>query len=149
VCADGSLVWFSSERLYQKLMEAHGDTYNQPLDWVWDSCGRVRGWTEGAEGDYYPIGWTTVSSNPDTSETKSKTKQHKWTDFGPEHMCSSVNMAWIASVGEDVFRPVETWCPREEAYWWGGWANGKSPSQSLKGWRPRWRGIEKRTTFGM
>jgi hypothetical protein len=48
---------------------------------VGDQYGRVRGRTEGAEGDGNPIGRTTVSTNPDSlelSETKPKTKEHTW-----------------------------------------------------------------------
>jgi hypothetical protein len=48
--------------------------------------GRVRGRTEGAEGDYNPIGKTTVSTNwtPQSSQRLSqKPKEHTWADLWP------------------------------------------------------------------
>jgi hypothetical protein len=46
-----------------------------------DSSGRVRGRIKRTEGDGKPIGRTTVSTNPDSSEhpeTKPPTKEHTW-----------------------------------------------------------------------
>ena len=48
---------------------------------VADSYGRVRGRTEGAEGDGNPIARPTVSTNQnpwELSETKQPTKEHTW-----------------------------------------------------------------------
>jgi hypothetical protein len=47
-----------------------------------DLYGRIRGKTEGAEGDYNPIGKTTVSANKRTPlralRTKQPTKEYTW-----------------------------------------------------------------------
>ena len=63
------------------LTETDADTYSQPLTEVREPYGRVRGRTEGAEGDGNPIG-RIVSTNPDSwelQETKPPTKEHTWT----------------------------------------------------------------------
>ena len=56
---------------------------------VGDPYERVRGRTEGAEGDGNPIG-RTISTNPDSwelQETKPPTKEHKWVGLRPQaHM---------------------------------------------------------------
>ena len=36
--------------------------------------------------------------------------------WDPQHMCSR-GLLCLASVGEDMLNPVETWCPREEECW--------------------------------
>ena len=65
--ADRSLAWLSSERLYQQLTETDVDTQANHWTEAGDSCGRVRGRTEGAKGDCKFIR-RTISSNPDLSE---------------------------------------------------------------------------------
>jgi hypothetical protein len=60
--------WLSFERYYQQLAETNVNTYSQSLVEVGDPFGRVRGRSEGAEGDCNPIGRTTVPTNLDPSE---------------------------------------------------------------------------------
>jgi hypothetical protein len=51
-----------------------------------DLYGRVRGRTEGAEGDCNPVRIRTISTNPDLSElleTKPTTKEHTWAGLQP------------------------------------------------------------------
>ena len=89
---------------------------SQPL--VRIQYGRVEGRTEGAEGDCNPIRRTKVSTNLDPSqlpEYKPKTNglvHHPW------HMCSW-GLPCMASMGEDMLYPMETWWPGEEGCWWG------------------------------
>jgi hypothetical protein len=53
---------------------------------VGDPYGRVRGKTEGVEGDCNTIGRKSIFTNPDPSElpeTKPKTKRHTWAGSWP------------------------------------------------------------------
>ena len=82
-----SLAWLPSERLYQQPTETDAGTLVNHWVKVRDQYRRVRGRTEGAEGDCNPIGRTTVSTNGDPSElseTKPKTKEHTWAGSWPQ-----------------------------------------------------------------
>jgi hypothetical protein len=59
---DKSLVWLPSERLCQHLTKTDADTANHRIE-PGDLNGRVRGRTEGAEGDCNHIGRTIISTN--------------------------------------------------------------------------------------
>lgn len=67
ILADRSLLWLSSERLYQKLTETEADTANHGTE-VRNAYGRARARIEGDEGYDNPKGKTTVSTNLDPSE---------------------------------------------------------------------------------
>jgi hypothetical protein len=70
-------VWLSFERLYQQLRQMQIPIVSHWTE-VRDPYGRV---TEGAEGNYNPIGTTTVSINLDPleiPEAKPPTKEHTW-----------------------------------------------------------------------
>jgi hypothetical protein len=82
---------------------------------VRDSHGRVRGRTEGAEGDCNPIGRPIVSTNLDSSEltgTESKPKSIHGLVHGPHYICSR-GLPCPTSVRGYVLGPVEAWCPRK------------------------------------
>jgi len=65
-----------------------------------DHYGRVRGKTDGAEGNHNPIGSTTVSTNLDPlelTEAKSPTKKHTW---APCYICNR-GLPCLTSSGKD------------------------------------------------
>jgi hypothetical protein len=77
---------------------------------VRDQYGRVKGRTEGVEGDCNPIGRTTGSTNGDLSElseTKPKPRSIHGQVHGPRHMCSR-GLSCMASVGEGALHRMET-----------------------------------------
>ena len=76
VLADRSLVWLSSERLYQHLTNTDADIANYQTEPM-DPNGRVRGRIEGAEGNCNPIGRTTVSSNHIPQSSQGLNQQSK------------------------------------------------------------------------
>ena len=77
--ADRSLAWLPFKSLYQHLTEQIHILTDNHWSEVQDLYGRVRGRTEGTEGDWDSIGRKTVSINPvpsDPPETKPSTKEH-------------------------------------------------------------------------
>jgi len=115
VLADRRLAWLSSERLYQHLAKTDADTHRQPLHWTWDPNGRVRGRTEGAEGNCNTMGRTTISTKQTPWNSQGLNQQPKSIRVlvhGSCYICSR-GLPCLASVGGDALGPVDAWCPRE------------------------------------
>jgi hypothetical protein len=88
VLPDRNPGWLNCERLHQHLTDTNADTHSQPLNWAWDSNGRVKGRTKGTEGNYNPIGSTTISTNwtpppPELPGAKPPTKEYTWRGMDP------------------------------------------------------------------
>jgi hypothetical protein len=107
--ADRSLVWPSPENFCQYLTNTGADPHSQPSDWARDPNERVKGRTEGAEGNSNPIGRTTISTNLTTHSSQGQNHQPKSTHgvtHGSSYLCSR-GLLYLASMGREALGPVE------------------------------------------
>ena len=104
---DRSMAWLSSERFCQHLTKTNADTANHGTE-PGDPNGRVRGGRR-VEGDYNPIGRTTIATNRTPQSSQGLNHQpktiHRW-DYDSLYLCSR-GLPYLASVGGDVFGSLE------------------------------------------
>jgi hypothetical protein len=82
---------------------------------VRDPFGGIRTKIGGAELDSNRLGSPTLSTNPRSSQKLSHQPKSKHeVTHDPWHIYSR-RVACVASVGEDVSNPMETWCPKKWA----------------------------------
>ena len=105
-----------SERAYQQLTKTDTDIYPQPLDWSQGPLllNYMRDWRNWM-GEW-SCRKTPVSTNLDATvlpETELPTRTIHRPVWGRWHKCSR-GLPGLASVGEDVLHPLETWDPRAQ-----------------------------------
>lgn len=114
VLADRSLVWLSSERLFQHLTKKDSDTHSQQLVCAWGPLWKSLGRTERSQWDCNPIERTTVSTNWTLKCSQGLNHQPKSIYrllSGPLYICGR-GLPYLASLGRGVLGPVEAWCSR-------------------------------------
>ena len=111
-----------------------------------DHYGRVRGKIDGPQRDRtYPRGRPTESTNLDPwklPETEPPTKEQIQAGPWPWHIYSR-GLPLLASVGEDVSNPVETWCPRVGGYGGGALSEAKRRGRGRNSTRGQPGGVNK------
>jgi hypothetical protein len=107
-----AVVWDSASTWVKQVQVLTANHWNEPRD----PNRRVGGKTEGIERDYNPIEGTTVSTNWIPQRSQGLSHYHKaymvW--FLAPCYIGSRGQRNLASVGGDVFGPVEAWCCRKE-----------------------------------
>jgi hypothetical protein len=117
VLTDRILAWLTSERPYLQLTETEADPYTQPLDWVWDSFGGIRGRIEEAKGESNPIRKSYLTQGSSQRLSHQLEAYTGWSK-APGTYIAEVYLLW--PLGEAELNPPETWGSRKGEGLWGG-----------------------------